>query len=136
MDIIKALREETGLSFAQMKKRIEKLFDLLKKKENGELAVYTKKEQMLFQKDIERLDRNFGGMSSMTNLPGAVVIVDTKKEFMCVDEAIKMGIPVVGLCNTDCDIKVIDYPIVVNESAPTVVRFILESIKKDLAVQA
>ncbi len=122
----------TLTNYTQIKKRIEKLHDLLKKKEAGELSVYTKKEQMLIQKDIERLDRNFGGLSSLDNLPGALIIVDSKKEWMCLDEAIKMRIPVVALCNTDCDNKIVDYPIVINEAAPQVVRNILESIKKSV----
>ncbi|MDQ5957580.1 MAG: small subunit ribosomal protein [Patescibacteria group bacterium] len=119
----------TFTNYPQIRKRIEKLHDLLKKKENGELSVYTKKEQLLIQKDIERLDRNFGGLTNLEGLPGALIIVDSKKESMCVDEAIRMNIPVVALCNTDCDNKVIDYPIVINEAAPQVVRALLESIK-------
>jgi small subunit ribosomal protein S2 len=59
----------TLTNFPQMKKRIEKLHDLLKKKETGELAVYTKKEQLLIQRDIDRLDRDFGGISALTNIP-------------------------------------------------------------------
>lgn len=119
----------TFTNYPQIKKRIEKLHALLKQKEAGELAVYTKKEQMLIQKDIERLDRNFGGLSTLEGLPGALVIVDSKKEWMCVDEAIRMNIPVVALCNTDCDNKIADYPIVINEAAPQVVKAVLESIK-------
>lgn len=117
-------------NYPQIKKRIEKLHDLLKKKEAGELSVYTKKEQGLIQKDIERLDRNFGGLSVLEGLPAALVVVDSKKEDMCVAEAIKMRIPVVSLCNTDCDNKIIDYPIVCNDAAPQVVREMLETIKR------
>jgi small subunit ribosomal protein S2 len=120
-------------NFPQIKKRIEKLHELLSKKEKGELAVYTKKEQMLIQKDIERLDRNFGGLSNVTGLPGAIVIVDAKKEDMCIKEAQRMRIPVVALANTDCDINGIEYPIVCNEGAPVSVRTFLEAIKKELA---
>jgi small subunit ribosomal protein S2 len=119
-------------NFPQIKKRIEKLHNLLKQKEAGELSVYTKKEQGLIQKDIERLDRNFGGVSNMSNLPAALVIVDSKKEWMCVEEARRMRIPVIALCNTDCDNKIIDYPIVVNEAAPQVVREILNIIKNKI----
>ena len=120
-------------NFPQIKKRIEKLHELLSKKEKGELAVYTKKEQMLIQKDIERLDRNFGGLSNVTGLPGAIVVVDARKEDMCIKEAQRMRIPVVALANTDCNIDGIDYPIVCNEGAPSTVRVILEAIKKELA---
>jgi small subunit ribosomal protein S2 len=70
----------TLTNFPQMKKRIEKLHDLLKKKETGELAVYTKKEQLLIQRDIDRLDRDFGGISALTNLPAAIVMIDPRHE--------------------------------------------------------
>jgi small subunit ribosomal protein S2 len=123
-------------NFPQMKKRIEKLHDLLKKKEKGELAVYTKKEQLLIQRDIDRLDRDFGGVSSLTNIPAAIVIVDPRHEAMCVLEANRMHIPVVALANTDCTLEGIEYPVVGNDGSVTAVRFFLETIKAALAVEA
>lgn len=120
-------------NFPQMKKRIEKLHDLLKKKEKGELAVYTKKEQLLIQRDINRLDRDFGGVSSLTNIPHAIVIIDPRHESMCVLEAVRMHIPVVALANTDCTLEGIQYPVVGNDGSVTSVRFFLETIKEALA---
>ena len=125
----------TLTNFPQMKKRIEKLHDLLKKKESGELAVYTKKEQLLIQRDIDRLDRDFGGISALTNLPHVIVIVDSRHEIMCVKEAKLLHIPVVALSNTDCTIEGIQYPIVGNDGSVPAVRFVLETIKTALAVQ-
>ncbi len=121
-------------NFHQIKKRIEKLHDLLKKKEEGALTVYTKKEQLLIQRDIERLDRDFGGISTLTNLPGAIVIIDPRYEAMCVAEANKTRVPVVALSNTDCNIGTIDYPVMGNDGSVTPVRFFLEEIKKALQV--
>jgi small subunit ribosomal protein S2 len=126
----------TLTNFPQMKKRIEKLHDLLKKKETGELSVYTKKEQLLIQRDIDRLDRDFGGISSLTNVPAAIVIIDARHEDMCVKEAKHLHIPVVALCNTDCTIEGIEYPIVGNDGAVTSVKFVLEAIKNALSQQA
>jgi small subunit ribosomal protein S2 len=126
----------TLTNFSQMKKRIEKLHDLLKKKESGELAVYTKKEQLLIQRDIDRLDRDFGGISALTNLPAAIVIIDSRHELMCVKEAKLLHIPVVALSNTDCTIEGIEYPIVGNDGSVSSVRFVLETIKGALAVEA
>lgn len=126
----------TLTNFPQMKKRIEKLHDLLKKKETGELAVYTKKEQLLIQRDIDRLDRDFGGISSLTNIPSAIVMVDSRHEDMCVKEAARLHIPVVALSNTDCNIDGIEYPIVGNDGSVTSVRFVLESIKEALQKEA
>ncbi|HCC06083.1 TPA: 30S ribosomal protein S2 [Candidatus Nomurabacteria bacterium] len=125
----------TLTNFPQIKKRIEKLHDLLKKKETGELAVYTKKEQLLIQRDIDRLDRDFGGISSLTNIPSAIVMIDSRHEDMCVREAKCLHIPVVALCNTDCTIEDIEYPIVGNDGSVSSVRFVLESIKSALSAQ-
>ena len=123
-------------NFPQMKKRIEKLHDLLKKKEKGELVVYTKKEQLLIQRDIDRLDRDFGGVSSLTNIPNAIVIVDPRHESMSVLEAVRMHIPVVALANTDCTLEGIDYPVIGNDGSVSSVRFFLETIKEALQVEA
>ncbi|MCX6756569.1 MAG: 30S ribosomal protein S2 [Candidatus Nomurabacteria bacterium] len=126
----------TLTNFPQIKKRIEKLHDLLKKKETGELAVYTKKEQLLIQRDIDRLDRDFGGISSLTNIPSAIVMIDSRHEDMCVKEAKILHIPVVALCNTDCTIEGIEYPILGNDGSVSSVRFVLESIKNALQIEA
>ena len=125
----------TLTNFPQMKKRIDKLHDLLKKKETGELAVYTKKEQLLIQRDIDRLDRDFGGISTLTNIPAAIVVIDSRHELMCVKEAKLLHIPVVALSNTDCTLEGISYPIVGNDGSLASVRFVLEAIKNALAVQ-
>lgn len=126
----------TLTNFSQIKKRIDKLHDLLKKKETGELAVYTKKEQLLIQRDIDRLDRDFGGISSLTNIPAAVVIIDSRHEDMCVKEAKRLHIPIVALANTDCTLEGIEYPIVGNDGSVGAVRFVLETLKDALAIQA
>jgi small subunit ribosomal protein S2 len=126
----------TLTNFPQMKKRIEKLHDLLKKKETGELAVYTKKEQLLIQREIDRLDRDFGGISTLTNLPAAIVMIDPRHEDMCVKEAKRLHIPVVALANTDCTIDGIEYPIVGNDGSVGAVRFVLETLKEALTVAA
>lgn len=119
-------------NFSEMKKRIDKLASLLKQKENGELDVYTKKERVLIQRDIDRLDRDFGGMSNMKGLPEIVFIVDSKKESQALDEANKLGIKVVALTNTDCDINKVTYPIMCNEASNTVIKTILDAVKNSV----
>lgn len=119
-------------NFPQMKKRIDRLHELLKKKELGELAVFTKKEQLLLQRDINRLDRDFGGVSGMPNLPAAIVVVDPRHESMCILEALRMNIPVVALSNTDCNINTVTYPVVGNDGTLASVKFFLETIKAEL----
>ena len=112
------------------------MHELLKKKETGELNVYTKKEQLLFQRDIDRLDRDFGGISSLTNLPSAIVVIDSRHEDTCVKEAVHLHIPVVALSNTDCTIEGIEYPIVGNDGSVSSVKFVLEAIKSALSEHA
>ena len=123
-------------NFPQIKKRIEKFHDLLKKKETGELSVYTKKEQLLIQRDIDRLDRDFGGISSLTNIPAAIVVIDPRRESMCIKEAEHCHIPVVALANTDCTLEGVEYPIVGNDGSLSSVRFVLEAIKEALQIEA
>ena len=119
-------------NFPQIKKRIEKLHDLLKKKEHGELSMYTKKEQLLIERDIARLDKNFGGMSTMNNLPGAVVVIDSRHEDMAVTEANMTGVPVISLSNTDCDVSKISHPIIGNDGNIASIEYLLEIIKSSL----
>ena len=119
-------------NFPQIKKRIEKLHDLLSKKEHGELSMYTKKEQLLIERDIARLDKNFGGMSSMTNLPGAIVMIDSRHEDMALTEANITGVPVISLSNTDCDIAKISHPVIGNDGSIASVQYFLEVIKTAL----
>jgi small subunit ribosomal protein S2 len=106
------------------------LVDLTNKREKGELAVYTKKEQVLIDRDIARMTVNFGGLLGLTGTPAALVLVDSKFEHIALTEAQYTRVPVVALCNTDCNIKGIAYPIVVNESSASAVSVILETLEK------
>lgn len=67
-------------NFPQIKKRVEKLQHMLDQKEKGEWSKFTKKEQLLMQRELEKLDKNFGGLTGVGNLPGAIVVVDSKYE--------------------------------------------------------
>lgn len=119
-------------NFPQIKKRVEKLQYMLDQKEKGEWSKFTKKEQLLMQRELEKLDKNFGGLSGVGNLPGAIVVVDSKYEEIPVREAAIAHIPVVSLSNTDCDISTIEYPIVCNDSSRSSVETILNIIKNSL----
>ncbi len=119
-------------NFPQIKKRIEKLHTMLDQKEKGEWAKFTKKEQLLMQRELEKLDKNFGGLSSLTNLPGAIIVVDSKYEEIPVREAGIAHIPVISLSNTDCDISTIEYPIICNDSSKSSVETILNIIKNNI----
>lgn len=119
-------------NFPQIRKRIEKLHTMLDQKEKGEWNKFTKKEQLLMQRELNKLDKNFGGLANLTNLPGAIVVVDSKFEEIPVKEAAISHIPVISLSNTDCDISTIEYPIVCNDSSYSSVETLLNIIKNNI----
>ena len=79
----------------------------------------------MLEREIERLEKKFGGLRNLKGLPGALFVVDPKKEEIAVTEANQMGIPVVALANTDADITKVTYPIVANNvSVPSIAYFV------------
>lgn len=121
-------------NFSQIKKLIEKYNDLKAKKESGELAKYTKKEQSLFDKEIERLEQMVGGMTNLKKLPDAIFIVDVKHEATAVNEANKKKVPIIAICDTNSNPDLIDYPIPANDdgikSIGLIVNLMAETIKE------
>lgn len=118
----------TFTNFPEIKKRVAKLEDMISKKEKGEFSVYTKKERLLLDKEMNNLLKNFSGIVSMKNIPAALFVVDPKKESIAVEEAIEVGVPIVALANSDCDISKIDYPIVANDSSSESVKLFVKEI--------
>lgn len=115
-------------NFSEIKKRIALLESLLLKREKGELAMYTKKERLLIDKDIERLERNFSGIVPMRELPSALFIVDPKKESIALKEAQYLGIPIVALANSDCNLREVDFAIPGNDAAVSSIAFFVAQI--------
>jgi small subunit ribosomal protein S2 len=107
-----------------------KLEDLTKQKEKGELSKYTKKERLMIDREIAKLERFFSGIASVKDLPKAIVVVDPKKEIIAVTEAQAMKIPVIALCGTDCEINGINYPIVANDASVASITFFVNEIAK------
>jgi small subunit ribosomal protein S2 len=120
----------TLTNFGQIRKRVEKFERLTSEKEKGELAKYTKKERLLIDKEIANLERFFSGIVSMKDLPKAIFVVDPKREKTAIKEAEDMGIPVIALAGSDCNIKGIDFPIVGNDASKTSVQFFVQEIVK------
>ena len=118
----------TLTNFSEIKKRIDRLNDLIEKRTKGETKVYTKKEQLLIDREIARLEKYFRGLSQMKNLPAAIFVADSKKEEIAVEEAIKMKIPVVSISNSDCDISRVSYPIVGNDASVSSIIFFVSEI--------
>lgn len=120
----------TLTNFAQIRSRVDALLDLKGKRERGELAKYTKKEQLLIDRDIARLEKLFGGFVGLTVLPAALFIVDPKEEKTAAAEALQLDIPVVALASSDCDISKIAHPIVANDASMGSIAFFVQEIVK------
>jgi small subunit ribosomal protein S2 len=122
----------TITNFGEIRRRAEKLVDMLSKKEKGEYAVYTKKEQLEITRTIERMDRNFGGIIGLDKLPAVVIVVDPRHEEIAVLEAVFAHIPVVAIASTDCNITNVDFPILANDANIASVRLILGTIRDSI----
>lgn len=96
---------------------VDKLRKVEKMKENGDFKLLTKKEQAKIGKEIAKLEKNLGGIKNMRKLPGAIVVIDPSSEQIAVKEANLLGIPVVGLVDTNCDPEGIDYIVPGNDDA-------------------
>ena len=113
-------------NFDTIKTRIQRLKDLEKMQEDGTFEILPKKEVILLKKEMEKLEKNLGGIKNMTELPGALFIVDPKKERIAILEAKKLNIPVVGLVDTNCSPEDVDYPIPGNDDAIRSVKLIAQ----------
>ncbi len=120
----------TLTNFVQIRKRVEKLERLTSEKEKGELIKYTKKERLLIDREIANLERFFSGVVSMKELPKALLVVDPKKEKTAVKEALDMGIPVIAIAGSDCNIKLLEHPVVGNDSSQTSIQYLVQEISK------
>ncbi len=115
-------------NFSEIKKRIARLEDLRAKREKGELNIYTKKERLLIDKDIERLERNFSGIVIMREIPAVMFVIDPRKESIAVKEAQFLNIPIVALASSDCNLKEVQFAIPGNESSVSSITFFLNQI--------
>ncbi|MDE2718326.1 MAG: 30S ribosomal protein S2 [Chloroflexota bacterium] len=118
----------TLTNFTTIQKRIDYLVELEQRKAKGELFSLPKKEQLKLNDQIERLNRYLGGIKEMTEIPGALFVVDVGKESISVAEAKRVGVPVVALVDTDCDPVEIDYPIPGNDDAIRSIRLVTSHI--------
>jgi small subunit ribosomal protein S2 len=107
----------TLTNFQTIKKQIRRLRELEQGGQDGDFSSYTKKERLLFERERVKLSRNLEGLKNMGRLPGALFIVDSKKEKIAIQEANKLGIPVVAIVDTNADPDVITVPIPGNDDA-------------------
>src|SRR5690554_2039493 len=115
-------------NFTTIKKSINRLKKLEKEEVDGTFESYTKKEIALHLKEKAKLEKNLGGIKEMKELPGAIFIIDTKKEAIAVAEAKRLGIPVIAVVDTNCDPTHIDFPIPGNDDAIRAISLFVEII--------
>ena len=113
-------------NFGTIQKRIQRLKDLETMEQDGTFDVLPKKEVILLKKEMEKLERNLGGIKDMDKLPGVIFLVDPKKERIAILEARKLNIPVVGLVDTNCNPEDVDYAIPGNDDAIRAVKLIAD----------
>jgi len=118
----------TLTNFPTVKKSIERLVSLEKARDDGRLDLLTKKEALDITRKIEKMDRSLGGIKAMKAPPGLMFVLDPKREHIAVSEAKKLGIPVVGLCDTNCDPEGIAHVIPGNDDAIKSIRLFTGAI--------
>lgn len=119
----------TLTNFTEIKKRINRLVELTGDREAGTLAKkYTKRERVLIDREIAKLEENFNGLLGLERVPDALVVVDTKAESIAVNEAKHVNIPVVGIMNSDCDRAQVSHPLIGNDASRESVQFFLRQV--------
>ena len=119
----------TLTNFKNIRKRIDRLEKLIADTESGALEEkYTKREQLLLSREIDRLTFRFGGIVSLQELPGALFVVDPRHEHTAMREANQLKIPVIALASSDCDFSQVQFPIPGNDTTGKSVRFVIDEI--------
>ena len=115
-------------NFKTIRTRVNRLKELEAMAEDGTFDVLPKKEVIVLKKEMEKLQTNLGGIKDMTEIPGAMFVVDPKKERIAILEARKLGIPVIGLVDTNCNPEDVDYVIPGNDDAIRAIKLIIEAM--------
>lgn len=144
-DLIKNMAEEVGIpyvnerwlggtftNFDTLRKRIEYFKGLERKKTEGELEKYTKKERIEIDKNLKNLEIKFGGIKNLERLPDAIFVLNMKKDNLAVKEARMKGIKVIGISGTNVDPTLADFPIPANDDAVSSIKYILKKVKETI----
>ena len=113
-------------NFKTIRKRIARLNKLEEMEQDGTFDVLPKKEVAALKNEMEKLEKNLGGIKNMTRMPGAMFVVDPKNERIAILEARKLNIPIIGLVDTNCNPEDVDYPIPGNDDAIRAVKLITD----------
>jgi small subunit ribosomal protein S2 len=115
-------------NFSTIRKSIKRLNAIIKMESDGTFDNLQKKERLVLTREKEKLEKVLGGIATMNKLPGAIYLIDVKKEHIAVDEARKLGIPICAIVDTNCDPELIDYPIPANDDAVKSIELITRVI--------
>jgi small subunit ribosomal protein S2 len=116
-------------NFGEMKKRISRLEELESGSASGELErKYTKKERMMLSREATKLAHNFKGVSTLAKLPDIMVVVDPRHDHIAVKEARDMKVPVIGIMSSDCNVSLVEYPVLVNDALTGSVGAVLDEL--------
>jgi len=116
-------------NFSEIRKRIQRLNDLVSQGETGELErKYTKKERVVIGRELAKLQNNFGGISKMDRIPQLLIVVDPRHDAIAVSEANQLSIPVIGITSSDANLNLIKHPILVNDNLQSSVSLILDEL--------
>ena len=122
-------------NFKTIQSRIKRLKDIETMQEDGTFDVLPKKEVIALKKEMDKLQKNLGGIKEMKRLPDAIFVVDPKKERICVQEAHALGIPLIGIADTNCEPEELDYVIPGNDDAIRAVKLIVSKMA-DAVIEA
>ena len=115
-------------NFQTIRNQIRRLKELERGQEENAFEFYTKKERLLLERERTKLDKYFSGVKDMTRVPGAIFVVDARREAIAVKEAHRLGIPIIAITDTNADPDLIDYPIPGNDDAMRAVALISKAI--------
>ena len=120
----------TLTNFEQIRRSLKKLNDMKTKRNAGDFKSFTKKERTEIDREIERLDRFFGGLNGLEKIPDILIVVDIKKEEVAIREASKMGVETVALVDSNTDPTSVDYAIPMNDDAARAIIYVLDLMGK------
>lgn len=122
-------------NFKTIRSRIERLKSIERMSQDGTFDVLPKKEVIALKKEWEKLEKNLGGIKDMKKIPDAIFVVDPKKERICIQEAHTLGIPLIGIADTNCDPEELDFVIPGNDDAIRAVKLIVAKMA-DAVIEA
>ena len=122
-------------NFSTIQSRIQRMKDIERMQADGTFEVLPKKEVAGLKKELDKLQRNIGGIRDMKRIPDAIFVVDPKKEHICIQEAHALGITLVGICDTNCDPEELDYIIPGNDDAIRAVKLLVGKLA-DAVIEA